>query len=228
MKLTTALKKLVCIHDIVNNIYLHSEKIFKGTKGEKSWMLYHDTLSLMTSEECKKYMQGRGILDRWILPELGHNDGTPYANHPVRNSPEIMPLDCSLNKDIHKGMRRHFIYINKLDKNDEKISINTQKQGVHAYRQLWDPKHLPEGIPSSAFIIQDINQIINENMMRIVMARGVFIPGLGTRRTQGSWLATIAVKKKNGEELYFSEAVDSCRCCAEQGNLIRNAVSMKK
>ena len=82
-------------------------------------MLYHDAL-LMTSEECKTYMQGSGILDRWILPELGLNDGTPYANRPVGNSPKIMPLDCSLNKDIHEGVRRHYIYTNRLNRNNKK------------------------------------------------------------------------------------------------------------
>ena len=63
----------------------------------------------------------------------------------------------------------------------KKISLNTQKQGVHAYRKLWDPKNLPEGIPSGARIMQDINHIINENMMRIIKAHGAVVPGIGTR-----------------------------------------------
>ena len=133
-KIDDGIKKSVCIHDLVNDIYLHSENIFKGTKGEKSWMLHHDALSLTASEECKKYMQRRGILDRWILPELYLNDSIPYANRPVGNSPEIMPLDFFLNKDIHEGMRRHCIYTNRLGRNNQKISLNTQKQGVHAYQ----------------------------------------------------------------------------------------------
>ena len=64
----------------------------------------------------------------------------------------------------------------------KKISLTTQKQGVHAYRQLWNPKHLPEGIPSGARIMQDINLIIDKNVMRIIKARGEVVPGLGTRR----------------------------------------------
>ena len=164
------------------NIYLESEKVFKGTKGEKTWMFYHDALSIMTLEECKMFMREKGFIDRWILPELGLNDGTPYANRLVRNSPKIMTLDCSLNKDIHRGVRRHCILTGKLDRDNEKNSLNTQKQGVHAYRRLWDPIHHPEGIPSSAHIKQDINWIINKNMMRILMACGAVLPGLGSQR----------------------------------------------
>ena len=81
----------MCINDIVHNIYLKSDKVFKGTKGEKTWMLYRDSLNLMNSKECKKIMEERGILDCWILPELGLNDCTPYANCPVGNSAEIIP-----------------------------------------------------------------------------------------------------------------------------------------
>ena len=81
---------------------------------------YHDALSLMTLEESTKFMRENGIIDHWILPELGLNDGTPYTNCPVGNSPKIMPLDCSLNKDIHEGVRRHWIFFGKLDRDNEK------------------------------------------------------------------------------------------------------------
>ena len=177
------MKKTVYINDIVHNIYLKIDKVFNGTKGEKTWMLYHDALSLMTSKECKKIMEERGILDRWILSELVLNGGTPYANRTVGNSPEIMPLDCSLNKDIHEGVRRYCIYTCKLDRDDnKKISVNTPKQRVHAYRQLWDPNHLPEGIPSGKRIIEDINRIFNKNILRVVEARNDVAHGLGTQR----------------------------------------------
>ena len=120
-------------------------------------------------------MRGKGVINRWILPELGLNDGTPYANRLVRNSPKIMPLDCSLNKNIHKGVRRHCVFTGKLNRDDEKNSLNTQKQGVHAYQQLWGPKDLPEGIPSGARIMQDINLIINDNMICIIKACGAVV-----------------------------------------------------
>ena len=36
-------------------------------------------------------------------------DGTPYAGRPVGNSPEFMPLDNSLNRDILHSLRFHCV-----------------------------------------------------------------------------------------------------------------------
>ena len=40
------------------------------------------------------------MLPSWLLPMNGLQDGKPYAGRPVCNSPEFMPLDNSLNRDI--------------------------------------------------------------------------------------------------------------------------------
>ena len=39
----------------------------------------------------------------------GLQDGTPYAGRPVGNSPEFMPLDNSLNRDILHSLRFHCV-----------------------------------------------------------------------------------------------------------------------
>ena len=39
----------------------------------------------------------------------GFQDGTPYAGRPVGNSPEFMPLDNSLNRDILHSLRFHCV-----------------------------------------------------------------------------------------------------------------------
>ena len=165
------------------------------------------------------------------MKKLGLNNGTPYANCPVGNSPEIMPLDFSLNKNIHEGVRRHCVYTSRLERDDnKKISLNTTKQGVHAYRKLWDPKHLPEGIPSGEYIMQDINLIINENMMRIIKARSAVVPGLGTRRGQRRDLGLKPLLQggRMVKNYAFQEKWTHVDAVQSKKNLIRNAVSRKK
>ena len=73
-----------------------------------NWMFFHDALSLMTAESCKLWMERRGILKHWILPECGLHQDQPglkdYWHRPVGNSPELMPWDCSLNKDLQDAV----------------------------------------------------------------------------------------------------------------------------
>ena len=54
-------------------------------------------------------MRQNGYLHRWLLPLNGLQDGTPYAGRPVGNSPEFMPLDNSLNRDILHLLRMHIV-----------------------------------------------------------------------------------------------------------------------
>jgi hypothetical protein len=46
--------------------------------------------------------EGRGkIYKRWLLPLNGlSTDLKAYVGRPVGNSPELMPLDCSLDHDM--------------------------------------------------------------------------------------------------------------------------------
>ena len=48
-------------------------------------------------------------LHRWLLPFNGLQYGTPYARRLVVNSPEFMPLDNSLNRDILHSFRFHCV-----------------------------------------------------------------------------------------------------------------------
>ena len=63
-------------------------------------------------------MQNKGILKRWILPEIGLNTGTIYKNIPVGNYPEIMPMDCNLN-----------LYTNWITKDDKKSKHAKARSG---------------------------------------------------------------------------------------------------
>ena len=79
----------------------------EGTLYEDNWMFYHDALTQLKCKRTKAWMETKGYLKRWVLPVNGLNDGTVYAGRPVGNSPELMPLDCSLFKDVDDAVARH-------------------------------------------------------------------------------------------------------------------------
>jgi hypothetical protein len=64
--------------------------------------------------------EGRGkIYKRWLLPLNGlSTDLKAYVGRPVGNSPELMPLDCSLNQNIHVAVDQHATYKSSLPESD--------------------------------------------------------------------------------------------------------------
>ena len=118
--LVDKMNKYVCVTSLIKHIYEESKRIMEGTIHENDWYFYHDALSLMTSAESIEWMKKEGIYKHWLLPCNGLNEGTDYSDKPTGNSPEFMPLDCSLFQDIYLALSRHMIYIGCLDKNDPK------------------------------------------------------------------------------------------------------------
>ena len=86
-----------------------AEKLMKGSVHENDFFIVHDALVLMTAKEKINWMRKNGYLHRWLLPLNVLQDGTPYAGHPVGNSPELMHLDNSLNCDILHSLRMHSV-----------------------------------------------------------------------------------------------------------------------
>ena len=86
----------------------------KGSVHEDDFMIVYDALVLMTVKEKIKGMKEKNCFHLWFLPMNGLQDRTPYAGLPAGNSPEFMPLDNSLNRDILQSLRfycvlRHFL-----------------------------------------------------------------------------------------------------------------------
>ena len=82
----------------------------------------------MTSRSCKDFMKKTGIINHWILPQNKLNENTKYANRPIGNSPEVMPLDSNLNKDLHESVNWLCSIPNCLDNsNPVKLSKTTLK-----------------------------------------------------------------------------------------------------
>ena len=104
-----------------------------------------------------------GIINHWILPEYNLNKYTIYSNRPIGNSPEVIPLDSNLNKDLHEGVNWLCSIANRLDNpNPVKFSKTTSKRMLSAYVRAWDTSLLPEGYPSVQKIQQDIDCVVRK------------------------------------------------------------------
>ena len=86
-----------------------AEKLMKGSVHEDDLFIIHDSSVLMTSKETIVWMKENNYYHRWLLPVNGLQDRTHYDGHLVGNSPEFMPLDNSLNRDILYSLLFHCV-----------------------------------------------------------------------------------------------------------------------
>ena len=86
-----------------------TENLMKGYVHEDDFIIVDDALVLMTAKETIQWMKEKNCFHRWLLPMNGLKDGTPYVGRPVGNSPEFMPLDISLNRDILQSFCFHCV-----------------------------------------------------------------------------------------------------------------------
>ena len=195
------MKRFMSMNMLVSKVYENSKKVFMGTECQSNWYFCHDALSLMTSNECKNFMIRTGIINHWILLQQRCNKQTVYANRPVGNSPEVMPSDSNLNKDLHEGVNWLCSLTNWLCNSDPKnFSKTTPKQMLSAYARAWDPIHSPDGFPSSNRIVQDIDRVVDEVYLKIIKYWGAIMPHLGMRWGQRNnlkyWICHEAEKWK--------------------------------
>ena len=122
-----------CITDLINHLVLATDEVMRGTKYEGKGLFFHDALSLLTAKDSVAWMKEKGIYQRWIVPVLRCNDlvgenKNCYAKRPVGNSPELMCLDMSLNKDIRECLHCHVSITQNLEKdNPHRFSLATPK-----------------------------------------------------------------------------------------------------
>ena len=133
-----------------------------------------------------------------MLP-LGINKNTAFFGRPVGNSPELMPMDATLNKDVDDGVRYHVALTYNLAHDDpKKFSLSTPKRGSSAYLRVW------EQCPPSNRIIEDTDKFLKA-LTKISNANGVAItdvPRKGHRHDAGS----ISLKKRGGVRMKREEA----------------------
>ena len=90
----------VCITELVRHMDKETVITLGPNWGDKYYW-YHDALSQLTCKRTRSWMEKEDLLKHWLLPVGERNAGTVYFGRPVDNSPEIMPWDCSLNRDLH-------------------------------------------------------------------------------------------------------------------------------
>ena len=178
-----ALSPYVPVTKLITHIIRKSEQVFADTALEKSWVFYHDALSLMTATDTVEWMKTqtsgtKTFLKRWILPEHGLGNDLKKRS-PPGNYPEFMPLDNSLNRDVHVLVHKHVVESSRFpDEDERKFSLATPKSGESAYRRVYNED---TGVgPSSKGIVQDIEKTIDA-MEVVRKAEGVFVPGLASR-----------------------------------------------
>ena len=110
---------------------LFVQKMMKNTVHENDWFFYHDALSLMTCSRTVQWMREQGLCERWLTPlHFGKVFGR-HANRPPGNSPELMPWDNSLNKDVKDALLFHSCLTHdELDEEDNlKFSLSSSPNG---------------------------------------------------------------------------------------------------
>ena len=95
----------------------------------------------MTDKDTIEHMRAKGYLKRWVLPEFDLNkEFKRFHGRPIGNSPELMPLDCSLFNDLDMAMCVHIAYTMTLDKKDPlKFTRATPRLRTESYLQDADP-----------------------------------------------------------------------------------------
>jgi hypothetical protein len=192
---SSAFSGCISITELVKHIVLETQKCFKDTNYKDTYHFYHDALTQLTNEETVSWMketkvpgESSTIYQRWIKPENGLNDefGKRWWGRPIGNSPELMPLDNSLNQDVHESVRTHVIVSLAAvsdDKRDPRLfSTATPKLGSSAYRRVFCPE---TGVsPRPDRIIQDVHKVVHA-CKEIHAAKGVYVPGLAGGRVPG-------------------------------------------
>jgi hypothetical protein len=145
----TAMKRYVCITEMIEHMMEVTEAAYAGTDRPDEWYVYHDALSLMTADETRKWMEKKDYLKRWIVPLHGLNDDiSSFGLRPPGNSPELMPMDAYVNRYWHEAVKRHVNWCRGMD-DKQKIewkgrdvwrtfSDSTPARQTEGYLRLWD------------------------------------------------------------------------------------------
>jgi hypothetical protein len=131
----------------------------------------------MTCKKSVQFMKAKGIFNNWLLPWDRMQEGTRYHESILGDSLKLMPLNETLNMDIHASARYHVAITSHLPNDDpRKYSFSTPKEISRVYLHLVDPA--TGGSPSSTIIVQDCEKWIR-SLEKIREAGGKMAQGCG-------------------------------------------------
>ena len=156
------MSKFCCITDLIRFMMREAENLMKGSVHEDYLFIVHDALVLMTAKETIQWTKEKNYFHRWLLPTNGLQEGTPYSGRPVGNSPDFIPLDNSLNRDILNSLRFHYVLSlfvlyeegTEEEERNMKFSFSTPREIARGMKRVWESKMVT---PSSERIIEDVD-----------------------------------------------------------------------
>jgi hypothetical protein len=217
----------------VTELAVHMEKYTRAHYGS-DYHWYHDALIQLTDVKAREWLRDRGMLKHWILPEYGLNANVwgkgangkwtysaVYANRPVGDSPELMPLDCHLNKDARDAVEFHAAITESLDSWDVcKFDQTTPTKLRDAYLRLLHPgnvctctrEHCECGALPPRRIQEDVLRVV-PSLWKIAEARGAVVQGLGNRngdrRVRAQW--SLVEERRGGKRPTRAERLEQIR-----------------
>ena len=128
------------------------------------------------------WMRENNYFHLWLLLTNGFQDGSPYAGQPVGNSPVLMPLDNSLNRDILHYLCFHcvlsqFVLDGEGTDEEERImhfSLSTPKEITRGLKHIWESKM---GTYSSVRMIKYVDLAL-KSLEIIFRTNGTAVEGL--------------------------------------------------
>ena len=183
-------RDLVSVKELIRHIDRETKIVFATTEYRNTYMWSHDALAQMKDSACVKWMEQEGFLNRWIRPVMGVNNevrvfdsiggnlkkSKNFASRPVGDSPEIMPNDNSLFRDLRCSLDINVALTYHLASSDpRKFSKATPKTISSAIFRIWE-----SAAPRLERIIADIARVV-EALKKIVEFEGGIVPGLADR-----------------------------------------------
>jgi hypothetical protein len=161
----------------------------------------------------------------WFCVHRAHNKGewtfsTAFAKRVPGDSPELVGLDCHLNKDARDCGELHAALTSDLPTgHPDKFDLTTYKKLRDAYMRLLHPANgscscfsesqcFCSALPSKR-IVEDMIKCFNANILAIIEAYGVVVEGLGNRnghrRERAVW--ELKHERRGGKRITHKERV---------------------
>jgi hypothetical protein len=213
IKKSTTFTGVVCITDLIKHMVVQTKKCYEDTEYHDTYMFYHDALTQLTSKVTVDWMKKQKIpgetkmvYDRWIRPLFNLNDHLGcFKGRPPGDSAEFMPLDNSLNQDVHNAVKKHCLLSMTIhDPNnphdDRLFSMATPKEAARCYERICDP--VTGVAPSSKRILEDVKRVINAFHV-VFKHEGAYVEGLAGGRVAGKrhHATTRAIKPRGGRRV---------------------------